>query len=475
MPANFDYFVIYAGMRTGSNYLEASLNEYSGIHCYGELFNPHFIGGPKKQNLFGVDLRARETNPMALISNMKEKSDGLPGFRFFHDHDPRVLEASLADTRCAKVFLERDLLESYISREIARKTDQWRLGDLQQARSAKVRFDPATYLSHVENNQTFQNHLRTAIQTTGQTAFSLRYQDLSDVDILNGLVRFLGFSERKKKTSEKTKKQNPSTLKDKVENFVDMKRELTTIYSDRLSETQNFEPPRGPAIPTYITAATSPLLYLPVQSGPVDRVKLWLDRLDSEPADFHEQAFTQKTLRHWKRRAKGHRSFTVLRHPAPRLHDAFVRRILMPGEESYPGIRSLLKEEYGLPLPDPDDVQNMSKDAHRQAFMAFTKFITGNLNGQTSIRVDPAWASQAGILRGMARFIPPDYVFREDELDQGLTFLAGRIGRTAPDLPEISEISPVALSDIYDDEVEKAVRACYQRDYMMFGFGSWAG
>ncbi|MFV2002753.1 MAG: hypothetical protein ACC619_07195 [Paracoccaceae bacterium] len=35
------------------------------------------------------------------------------------------------------------------------------------------------------------------------------------------------------------------------------------------------------------------------------------------------------------------------------------------------------------------------------------------------------------------------------------------------------EKSPFELSEIYDAEVEAAVRSAYQRDYMMFGFGAW--
>lgn len=40
MPDRFDYFVIFAGMRTGSNYLERNLNAAPDLRCYGELYNP---------------------------------------------------------------------------------------------------------------------------------------------------------------------------------------------------------------------------------------------------------------------------------------------------------------------------------------------------------------------------------------------------------------------------------------------------
>ena len=112
-------------------------------------------------------------------------------------------------------------------------------------------------------------------------------------------------------------------------------------------------------------------------------------------------------------------------------------------------------------------------DQHRFAFLKFIEFVRGNLGGQTSIRVDAAWASQAEILRGMASFMAPDHVLREDGLEVGLGFLASICGRSPPPLHPEPDRSPYPLAAIYDDQIETAVRSAYQRDYMMFGFGSW--
>ena len=56
MGGRFDYFVLFAEMRTGSNFLEENLNEYPGIVCYGEVFNPVFIGHANQSELLGVTL-----------------------------------------------------------------------------------------------------------------------------------------------------------------------------------------------------------------------------------------------------------------------------------------------------------------------------------------------------------------------------------------------------------------------------------
>ena len=52
--ANFDYFVVFAEMRTGSNFLEANINAFDGLSCLGEAFNPHFIGYPDNEKILGV-------------------------------------------------------------------------------------------------------------------------------------------------------------------------------------------------------------------------------------------------------------------------------------------------------------------------------------------------------------------------------------------------------------------------------------
>ena len=101
--SSFDYFVVVAEMRTGSNFLEENLNRLDGVTCFGEAFNPSFIGHPKADDLLGVTLEVRESDPLILLDKIKS-ADGLCGFRLFHDHDPRIAEVCLSDPRCAKML-----------------------------------------------------------------------------------------------------------------------------------------------------------------------------------------------------------------------------------------------------------------------------------------------------------------------------------------------------------------------------------
>lgn len=466
MPQRYDYFVIFAEMRTGSNFLEENVNSYPGLKCWGEIYNPHFVGKPSNKDFDGITVDKREANPKALLDALKNKSSGLDGFRYFHDHDPRMFDVIINDPRCAKIILTRNPLESYVSRKIAGATGQWRLGDLKDARTAKIEFNQAEFEEMLEAVKAFQKKILRSLQASGQTAFYIAYEDVQDIDVLNGLAKYLGVDEPRSKTVQKTKVQNPSGLEDKVVNYAEMVSALSSIDHFNLSNTPNFEPRRGPAVPTFVASNGAPLLYLPVRGGPEAALKDWLASLGSDQGLI--EGFSQKTLRNWKRTNKGHRSFTVVSHPVVRLHRTFCKHIAAVSNDTFGEIREQLRTTYKLSLPV--DGPNTSPDAHRASFIKFANFVKGNLGGQTSIRVDGGWASQSEVINGFADFAVPDHVFREDELAQELPRLPGAKESI---LAKPAQDTPFALEDIYDADVETAVRGAYQKDYMIFGFKSW--
>lgn len=473
MPPAFDYFVIFAEMRTGSNLLEANLNALEDICCVGEAFNPHFIGFPNTEQIGGVTLRARDEDPMRLITAIKGYPKTMAGFRYFSDHDPRILDALLDDPRCAKIILTRNLVDSYVSLKVARETGQWKLTNVKRRKAARVRFDPGEFEKYAARLQSFQLKILQRLQTSGQTAYYISYDDLQDLNVLNGLARHLESGDHLDALDDSLKKQNPSELRDIVTNFAEMETAISELDAFGLYRTPNFEPRRGPAVPGFVTGVQAPLLYMPVRSGPETAVRRWLGELDGvDPGDLPSPR-NQKALRQWKRRKTGHRSFTVLRHPVARVHSAFCDKILTPGSGSYAEIRKTLRNFFKLPLPNRLD-SGYDRTAHREVFLGFIDFLKSNLAGQTQIRVDAHWASQAAVLQGMAQFGLPDLVLREDEMPTALPDLARLVGYPDPPALQASaQDTPFPLSDIYDEEIEARVKEVYQRDYMMFGFGPW--
>ena len=470
--SRFDYFVVFAEMRTGSNFLEANINSFEGLSCHGEAFNPHFIGYPNRDKLLGLSQVEREKDPRVLIDLIRE-APGLNGFRFFNDHDSRVLDICLPDPRCAKIILTRNPVESFVSWKIAAATGQWKLTNVKHAKSAKVPFDGEEFEDHLSALQDFQVVLLNGLQRTGQTAFYIAYEDLQDLEVMNGLAAYLGCDDRISRLDKSLKKQNPAPLSQKVEDFEAMAHSLARLDRFNLTRTPNFEPRRGAMIPSYVAAPKAPLLFAPIRSGPTESVKRWLAALDKQPPEALQSGFTQKTMRSWQRAHPDHRSFTVLRHPLARAHAAFCRCIVGQTDESYPEVRRNLHRHYGLEVPE-DGVALPGDGSydHRSGFLTFLSFLRSNLSAQTSLRIDPAWASQLALLQGISSFGPLDALIREDEMATGLVALAERVGCSVAGGPG-PEPDPL-LAQIYDEDLEHAARDAYLRDYEFFGFRGWA-
>ena len=474
MTARFNSFVVFAEMRTGSNFLEANLNAFEGITCHGEAFNPHFIGYPNTSQILKVDQATRDSEPGVLLDAIRHDPSTIGGFRYFHDHDPRVLDPVLDDPACAKIILTRNPVESYVSWKIAQATGQWKLTDMKARKAAKVTFIPAEFEAHLDALQAFQLKLMNKLQTSGQTAFYVAYEDLQSVEVMNGIAAFLGVSELLGELDKNLKKQNPSPLSEKVSNYDEMERALGRLDRFDLTRTPNFEPRRGPNVPGYVVGIKVPLLFMPIAGGPQQEVRRWLAAVDGEKQNALGGKMTQKELRQWKGRNEGHRSFTVLRHPILRAHEVFCHRILNSGKGSYLQLRRTLIRRYKLPLPEEGQEGDIELAAHRTAFMAFLKFLKGNLAGQTAVRVDPAWCTQAEAVQGFGEFTLPDLILREETLARDLGALAASVGsENAPRIEPSSFQDGFTLEDIYDDAVEALGADVYHRDYVMFGFGRW--
>lgn len=459
--SRFTSFVVFAEMRTGSNLLEANLNALPGVVSHGEVFNRYILGKKDRTELFGITMEDRDRDPRPLLRKLREKTDGLPGFRFFHDHDLRILDDVLPDPGCAKVILTRNPLESYVSWKIAQATDQWKLTNPKRLKTAKVRFDVPEFLQHLQDIQAFQLLLLNALQTTGQTAFYLDYDDLGSVEVLNGLAAFLGIEVRVRQFDDTLKKQNPGPLEDKLENPEAIAEAIGAIDVFSLGRTPSFEPRRAASVPTAL-ASDAGLLFFPIPSGAETPIRDWFTLL----GDVTER-FEQKSLRQWKRKHPGHRSFTVLRHPLLRAHAAF-RRKIVEGEAQ--DLRRILINGFVAELQPPGE-PFASVEAERAAFLIFLNYCRLAVGGQTGARVDPSLASQTALVQGFASFQPLDHLLREDRLAEGLAALSAEAGISPPDIS--ADPAEAALLSIWDETLETAAAEAYQRDYMGFGFTRW--
>ncbi|TRW98653.1 sulfotransferase family protein [Paracoccus sp. M683] len=462
MNQPFRSFVIFAEMRTGSNLLEATMNAVRRVTCFGEAFNPYMLGWPDTETLRGMTMQERDDDPLKLLGLLMDKPQHLPGFRYFHDHDPRVLDAIMAERSCAKIILTRNPLDSYVSTRLAWETNQWKLNETETPIPARIRFDPEEFRKTLGQVEDFLARIQHGLQVTGQSAFWLNYDDLRDPEVMTGMLHWLGRTdlERVNPANDQVP-QNPREMAEKVENYDEMQAELQKMDPFSLQRIPTFEPRRGPAVPSFMASeAGSGLIFMPVRGGPGETVSDWLRGLGKTRQDF-----TQNSLRQWKRDHSGHRSFTILRHPARRAWDVF-RNLITGGRAAE--LRQLMRDTHRIALPEDEALSRLVPSDMAEIFEQFLGFLRRNLNGQTTLATHPGWASQTEVLAGFARFSTPDVILREETLDRDIGWLATAVGL---DPDKVGAPLVGSFPGFLDDpQILKAARAAYLRDYVTFGF-----
>ncbi len=497
MSGRYKYFAIFGAMRSGSNLLEQSLNQYSSITCHGELFNPSFIGYPKSTDFLGLDFEEREKSPESLIKAMiKDAGNGIAGFRVFHDHDQRTAQMALQDPKCAKIILQRDVLQSFISLEIARKTDQWLLHDAPDRRGGKVIFNAVEFADYRAEQAAYYRDVRETLQKSGQTAFWVHYPEQRDVAVLNGIATFLGQDEVLKTVKETIRRQNPGSLRDKVENYDEMQAALSHWSEDDIIPLTSFDPLRRANIPKMVSCISQPILFAPIPGGPNTEVLRWMNTIDDgeTPRGDYAQAVTngeilhtghnQRTLFEWLEANPDVATLTAVGHPLTRAYGAFMAKIFPTGEGTYAVIREQLVNYFGVALPDLDVMEGATRNSletegysvgqHRAAFHGFLRFLKDNLSGQTSIRKDGLWDSQMTFLTGFNAAVPISIIVKEGQMDAGFRYVESVL-----DLPHPTIGAPIkpdhmfTLDEIYTRQTENLARKAYAVDYGRFGFADY--
>lgn len=459
MPQTFRSFVIFAGMRTGSNLLEATLNAHD-LACMGEAFNPYFMGWPDQSTMYGMTLAERDADPVALWQHLVNARK-VKGFRYFHDHDPRIFDAVMADPSCAKIILTRNPLDSYVSTRLAWDTNQWKLNATETPIPAAITFDSDEFQRMTAEAEAFHLRILRGLQTSGQTGFWLGYDDLRDAEVMTGLVRWLGRTdiERAEPASDQVP-QNPREMASKVRNLDAMHTAIAAMDPFQTNRIPSFEPRRGPAVPSFTALdAGQGLLFQPVR-GAAD-LRDWMARIGPVT-----DTFTQNTLRQWLRARPGHRSVTVLRHPLPRAAEA-LRALVEARRDDQ---RRVLREVHHVALPDDGrGWADLSDDERHAGLLGFLGFLQRNLNGQTALATHPHWATQTETVAGFARFLAPDLIAREATLADELMMLARQAGIDAPP-PLLPSDEAKRWGFLDDAALRKAAKAAYLRDYINFGF-----
>ncbi len=470
----FTYFTIFGAMRTGSNLLEHSLNQYEGLAGHGELYNPHFIGKPERREFLAIPLADRNADPIGLLHRLIDAApDTIPGFRIFDNHDRRIIDFAARDPNCAKIILTRAPIDSFISLEIAQVTGQWMLVKDENRRVAKMRFDPEKYEAYLAKRKAHYAFIRRAAQEAGQPVFEIDYEDLTELSVLNGLARFIGSSEVKARLPDKIRRQNPPAWEDKVENVKEL-RAYAAGGGITAPETDPEPQPRFGALGEMVASKTFDTIYAPIPGAGMGEFRKVLTEAAVAAGDAEAKLATGMKEKHLtRRRWRGAFIFSFVRHPAERLHDVFIRRIARAEGDAYMMVQMMMARDYRGPGPGE---MTSSPKALLAGFDAFISFVDSNLGGRTALRVDPAWTPQSTLLAAYARETPLDFIGRVERLDEDLPFALSRMKAPPIDIAAKLKGSLARVEDEMPKSVwltrerEARIRKIFERDYARLGY-----
>jgi hypothetical protein len=434
----FTGFVILAGMRTGSNLLEQLMRQMPGVVSHGELFNPGFIGRDKVTSYRGISLNDRERDPLAVLQAMRSADpDMMHGFRFFQDHDPRILDHVLKDRRVAKIILTRDPVASYLSWKAARADGRWRIGNPLKRRAASLVFEPREFAKWEAASARFLAEVEERLRHLGQTAFRLDFDDLTEVRTLRGLASWLGREAAGLEFRPVTARQNRDELRNSVRNQEDLPA-AAPVRSGRRDHAFS--------LPDRVQSCGN-AAFAPLPGDPCPPVAAWLQALRPRPA------------------AGRPITFALVRHPLVRAWSAFRQTVLSPDVPEDAPFRLYLGWNYQINLP------GRRSNAHlARAFEAFLVFLGDNLAGETSQPVNPLWARQEDLLAAAARRGVIHLVGRRDAWPEAADWVAAQSGMAGPAADRMADGDAASLSPVIRESMNKLVRAAYAGDFAAFGW-----
>jgi hypothetical protein len=471
-------------MRTGSNLFEETITQFEDIICFGELFNPHFIGAPKRPTLETVTIEERDADPISAIETMiMQNPEKLTGFRLFSDHDPMVLDHCLKDETCAKIVLTRNPMDSFVSHQIAAQTGQWKLRNLHLRKDAKIEFKIDDFQMYLEARNANRSLINGVLQTTGQTAFQISYEDMANLETFNGVAKFLGIDKTLTSFVTEAKRQNPDSLEDKLTNYKQMREQVRDLNIFE-SETEAYIEPSKTRTSVVIHAGrTFPVMYFPVTYDPKDPTLNWMQRLEAD-GNPPETNMTGMQVQQWLSGTRDRFVISCLEHPVERAFRAFNDRIVFLPPEQNKWIRAAMVSQFGLDLPtwQPNSIPTKDElgsydygaESHAKNFEKFLEFLKGNLRGQTRAPLSPEWGSQHLQIESFHRWTVPNFTIRPDQRDAMFKVIENMIGKEPATEPIVeTEGAIIPLEQVYSDRIEKMTRVAYFNDYRKFGFQDW--
>ena len=236
-------FVILAAPRTGSNLLCTLLNSHPQVLCHHELFNPNGIFYALEYRDGSLDLGSMETRdrePFAFLQRVWQGACCI-GFKMTRGQDAGVMRSLVEDAGVLKILLyRRNRLKTFISEQLARKTDRWEVytGDEHAVDTPRLHVDVEAFRAHCDLNERFYQDILHALRSGGQRWTEAAYEDLLAAPEHVRLLEFLGVEATGVKLTQSSIKQGGRDLRSHIDNFQELERafrgseHLAELYDD---------------------------------------------------------------------------------------------------------------------------------------------------------------------------------------------------------------------------------------------------
>jgi len=329
---------------------------------------------------------------------------------------------------------------------------------------ARVHIDPETYKAYLADLSRADARIRQGLQTSGQSAFELRYEDLKNPQSINGLAAFLGVSERIGAFDEPIKRQNPEPLREKIENYAQIAPLLgagsNVSSAVQASDAGNRFP--NAEINDILVSSNLPILFAPIPGTARGPMVSWLKQLSKEAP---LKGMDLDALEGWLDKSVGLTAFSVTEPPLSRIYRVFQRRIF-GSDHGYPHVRQRLISNFGLRVPKGEP----SVEETREGFLSFLRFLEQNLNEQTGLRIDGEWDLQSRHLAALNQITPLTNIVSSDAFPDFAQSVSRRFGQQRVEVQRPGNGGGIALKQITTDEIRALAAKIYADDYKKLGF-----
>jgi len=234
-------FVMFYTPRTGSNLLAALLDSHPSILCHHELFNPEAphvslsVRDGAEPFDFGTS-QERDANPKAFLKRVyaENRDASSVGFKLCITESPSSFWGLLFNRGVKKIFVgRRNTLESLVSALIAERKQEWidfaaagKQASDDKATVTSVDVDLAQFKSYSRKRRIYMTLMKVVERLTFQRFIWTDFEDVVQRSRVDDLIGELGL-EACSELQEKTRRQNPAPLSEKIANFDEVRAALT--------------------------------------------------------------------------------------------------------------------------------------------------------------------------------------------------------------------------------------------------------